>query len=100
RIVSIRMESGRVFRAQVFIDATYEGDLMAKVGVTFHVGREANSKYGETLNGVQTKNAVSHQFIKSVDPFLKPGDPTSGLLPGIGSDPPAPDGTVDQRARA
>ena len=58
RIVSIRMEAGKVFRGKMFIDATYEGDLMAKAGVSYPVGREANSQYGETLNGVQAKNAT------------------------------------------
>jgi len=57
RISAIVMESGRTFRARVFIDATYEGDLMAKAGVGYTVGREANAQYGETLNGVQTRNA-------------------------------------------
>src|SRR5262249_34822784 len=52
QIQSIRMESGREFAARCFIDATYEGDLMAKAGVTYTVGREPNSQYGETLNGV------------------------------------------------
>ena len=70
-------------RGRMFIDATYEGDLMALAGVSYHVGREANETYGETLNGVQTKHAIFHQFVKSVDPYLKPGDPASGLLPGI-----------------
>src|SRR5262245_54945100 len=53
RIASIRMESGKTFRGQMYVDATYEGDLMAKAGVSYTVGREANSQYGETLNGVQ-----------------------------------------------
>ena len=53
RIVSITMESGKTFAGKVFIDATYEGDLMAKAGVSYHVGRESNATYGETLNGVQ-----------------------------------------------
>ena len=57
-ITSIRMESGLSLRGKVFIDATYEGDLMALAGVAFHVGREANSVYGETLNGVQVAHAV------------------------------------------
>lgn len=87
RITAIRMESGREFTGRMFIDATYEGDLMAKAGVSYHVGREANSVYGETLNGVQTGHAVHHQFTKQVDPYVKPGDPASGLLPGIEKDP-------------
>src|SRR5690606_14992410 len=53
RILSVRMESGRTLRGRMFIDATYEGDLLALAGVSYHVGREANSVYGETLNGVQ-----------------------------------------------
>ncbi|MFM9147390.1 MAG: FAD-dependent oxidoreductase, partial [Verrucomicrobiota bacterium] len=51
RIVKIVMESGREFTGKIFIDATYEGDLLAKAGVSYHVGREANATYGETLNG-------------------------------------------------
>ena len=62
RIVEIRMLSGNAYRGKMFIDATYEGDLMAAAGVSFTVGRESNSRYGETLNGVQVENAVSHQF--------------------------------------
>ena len=87
RIVKIVMESGREFAGKVFIDATYEGDLMAKAGVSYHVGREANATYGEAINGVQTVHSVSHQFTKNVDPYVKPGDPSSGLLPGIEKDP-------------
>ena len=87
RIVKIVMESGKEFAGKMFIDATYEGDLMAKAGVSYHVGREANSVYGETLNGVQVAHTIHHQFTKNVDPYVKPGDPTSGLLPGIEKDP-------------
>jgi len=83
RIVSITMLSGKTYRGKIFIDATYEGDLMAGAGVSYHVGREGNEVYGETLNGVQTRNATKHQFEKPVDPYFKPGDPASGLLPRI-----------------
>lgn len=83
RITNIVMESGRSFAGKIYIDATYEGDLMAKSGVSYHVGREANSIYGETLNGVQTIRTIHHQFTKQVDPYVTPGDPASGLLPGI-----------------
>ncbi len=100
RIVRIVMESGRAFEGKVFIDATYEGDLMAKAGVRYHVGREANSVYGETLNGVQAAHAVSHQFIKNVDPYVKPGDPSSGLLPGINADGPGEEFTGDAKLQA
>jgi hypothetical protein len=82
RIVEIRVEGGRVFRAKMFIDATYEGDLMAKAGVSFTVGREANSKYSETLNGIRSETP-KHQFTVPVDPYVKPRDTASGLLPFI-----------------
>src|SRR6185503_18672612 len=57
-------------------------DLMAKAGVTYFVGREANSQFGETLNGIRAETP-KHQFIVPVDPYVKPGDPGSGLLPFI-----------------
>jgi hypothetical protein len=82
RIVEIAMESGRVIRARMFIDASYEGDLMAKAGVSYTVGREANAQYGETLNGIRAETP-KHQFSVPVDPYRKPGDPGSGLLPFI-----------------
>ncbi len=82
RITEIAMENGKVYRARMFIDATYEGDLMAKAGVSFTVGREANAQYQETLNGVRAETP-QHQFTVPVDPYMKPGDPASGLLPFI-----------------
>ncbi len=100
RIFSIRMENGDDYRAKVFIDATYEGDLMALSGVSFHVGREANAIYGETLNGLQTAQAIKHQFTNQPDPFIEPGDPASGWLPGIGPAPTEADGVGDQRIQA
>jgi hypothetical protein len=100
QVVSLRMESGYVVRGKMFIDATYEGDLMAKAGVSYHVGREANAKYGETLNGVATRQAVAHQFIRRVDPYVQKGDPTSGLLPGIGADGPGVEGRGDAKIQA
>lgn len=83
RITKIIMESGREFTGKMFIDATYEGDLMAKAGVSYAVGREPNAQFGETINGVQKVKTIHHQFIKNVDPYVKPGDPKSGVLPGI-----------------
>ncbi len=99
-IKKIVMESGRAFAGKVFIDATYEGDLMAKSGVSYHVGREANSKYGETINGLQIAGAVHHQFTKQVDPYRKAGDPSSGLLPGVWPAPTGKDGDGDNRIQA
>ncbi len=101
RIVSIGMESGWTVHGRVFIDATYEGDLMAAAGVTYTVGRESNDRYGEVLNGVQTKrNTHNHRFIRDVDPYVRPGDPDSGLLPGVHGDPPGQDGQGDRRIQA
>ncbi|MFM8905677.1 MAG: FAD-dependent oxidoreductase [Verrucomicrobiota bacterium] len=100
RIVKIVMESGREFTGKIFIDATYEGDLMAKAGVSYHVGREANATYGETLNGVQVGHARSHQFKVEVDPYVKKGDPSSGLLPGIEKEIPGSDGSGDRKVQA
>ncbi len=100
RIVSIAMESGRVFRAKMFIDATYEGDLLAAAGGSYIVGREANAQHNETLSGVQTKNARHHQFVAGVDPYVKKGDATSGLLPTIDAKGPGTEGAGDKRVQA
>ncbi|MEC5145150.1 FAD-dependent oxidoreductase [Chitinophaga sp. 212800010-3] len=78
-----------VIRARMFIDCSYEGDLMAKAGVSYMVGREANSEYKETYNGVQLRE--KHQFPDGIDPYKIPGKPESGLLWGISN------GTVDQQ---
>lgn len=83
--------------AKVFIDCSYEGDLMAKAGVSYFVGREANTKYGETYNGVELRD--KHQFADGVDPYKTPGDPKSGLLWGISSDTLKPNGTGDSRVQ-
>jgi hypothetical protein len=101
RIVSITTESGKTFGGKMFIDATYEGDLMAAAGVSYTVGREPNAKYGETLNGVARKwNTHLHRFTVKVDPYVKPGDPKSGLLFGIDADPLPADGEGDKRLQA
>ena len=99
RIVSIRMENGREFAGRVFIDASYEGDLLAKAGVSYHVGREANADYDETLNGVQL-GSKKHQFNAPVDPYIVPGDPGSGLLPGVHEGDPGEQGQGDRRVQA
>ncbi|MBC8154243.1 MAG: FAD-dependent oxidoreductase, partial [Bacteroidetes bacterium] len=71
----------RLVNAKMFLDCTYEGDLMARAGVSYTVGREDNQTYGETYNGVQLLD--KHQFVDGVDPYKIPGDPKSGLLWGI-----------------
>ena len=85
RIKSILLEpSGMRVTGKMFIDATYEGDLMAAAGVSYPVGRESNATYGEQSNGVQkTKNVKNHRFLQPVDPYVKPGDPTSGLVGNV-----------------
>ncbi len=100
RIVSITTLDGRTFAGRMFIDATYEGDLMAAAGVSFATGREANATYGETLNGVQTKRAKSHQFTNKISPYVVPDDPASGLLPRIHDGSPGEEGTGDHRIQA
>jgi hypothetical protein len=100
KIVAVRTESGRTFTGQRFIDATYEGDLMALAGVSYRIGREANAEYGETLNGVQLANATYHQFASQVDPYVVPGEPDSGLLPGVSGTAPKGDGSADERVQA
>lgn len=100
RIAAIRMESGRRFHGRMFIDATYEGDLMAKAGVAYTIGREANRTYGETLNGVQTRNARNHNLVANVDPYVRKGDPASGLLPGIDPAGPGLEGEGNRRVQA
>jgi hypothetical protein len=85
-------------KGKMFIDATYEGDLMAKSGVTYTVGREPNAQYGETYNGVQLMNG--HQFPDGVDPYQTIGDPNSGLLWGISQHQLELDGTGDDKVQA
>jgi hypothetical protein len=100
RITSITMESGRQYSASMFIDATYEGDLLAAAGVSYHVGREANEKHEETLNGVQKTQMIGHLFVKAVDPYVVPGDPSSGLVARIHDNGPGQDGQADHRIQA
>ncbi|MBM3955409.1 MAG: FAD-dependent oxidoreductase [Planctomycetes bacterium] len=100
RIRALRTVSGREFPGTVFIDATYEGDLMAAAGVSYHVGREANAVYGETLNGIQVARATKHQFTHDVDPYVVPGDPTSGLVALVDPEPAGTDGAGDARVQA
>ncbi|WAC40098.1 FAD-dependent oxidoreductase [Pedobacter sp. SL55] len=85
-------------KAKVFLDCTYEGDLMAKAGVSYFVGREDNSTYGETLSGVQLLK--QHQLPDGVDPYVEKGNPSSGLLWGINNEALKPNGTGDKKVQA
>ena len=112
QIISIAMLSGEVYKGKVFIDATYEGDLMAAAGVSYTVGRESNATYKETLNGVHTRitdttmtgyashNQMNHNFVDAVDPYVVKGDPSSGLLPFIDPEGPGTFGAGDHRVQA
>jgi hypothetical protein len=81
RITAVTMLGGLRVEARMFMDASYEGDLLAKAGVSYTVGREPNAKYGEELNGIQVRQW--HQFSHPIDPYVVAGDPRSGLLPQI-----------------
>ena len=98
RITSLTTEDGDVFKAKIFVDCTYEGDLLAMAGVSFHVGREGNAKYGETINGVQFHKG--HSFTVLTDPYKIEGDPKSGLLWGISPDEPGKVGDGDKKVQA
>ncbi|MDR1370435.1 MAG: FAD-dependent oxidoreductase [Dysgonamonadaceae bacterium] len=91
-------ETNRRLQAKVFIDCSYEGDLMARAGASYFVGREANSLYGETYNGVQLMDR--HQVPDGIDPYIIPGDPTSGVIYGINPEPVLPNGTGDKKVQA
>ncbi len=112
KIVSIRMLTGEAYSGKMFIDATYEGDLMAAAGINYFVGRESNEIYHETMNGVHTKltdttrtghaahNAMNHNFLDGVDPYIVKGDPSSGLLPFINPEGPGEEGAGDHHLQA
>lgn len=100
-IRSFRTLSGKVYQAKMFIDATYEGDLMALAGVKYHIGREANSVYGEKWNGVQPGVFQhGHHFKTKISPYKIANDPNSGLLPEISSEPIAEYGSGDNKIQA
>lgn len=90
--------TNKTIAAKMFIDCSYEGDLMAKSGVSYTVGRESNSTYKETYNGVQLMKG--HQFPDGIDPYKTPGDTSSGLLWGIGKTKLSPNGTGDKKVQA
>lgn len=100
KITAIVTEEGNVYRGKVFLDATYECDLMAMSGVSYHVGRESNDKYGEYLNGVQSQRSHNHIFHMKVDPYVRPGYSHSGVLPGIDPTGPGEEFSEDHRVQA
>ena len=101
KIISLKTLSGKVYSGKLFVDATYEGDLMASAGVSYTVGREDNELYGETWNGVQAGvYHHGHYFKDRIDPYNVPGDPSSGLLPRISTETPGENGTGDSKIQA
>lgn len=104
RIRTIETLSGKTFNGQMFIDATYEGDLMAAAGVSYHVGRESNDTYNEQWNGVQTEVYHHNHFFPpdgpKVDPYYAPGNPSSGIIGGVSATPPGEKGSGDHRIQA
>ncbi len=115
RLVSVKTEAGSIkeitvenstkpgkssysaIKAKMYLDCTYEGDLMAKSVVTYTIGRESNGTYNETYNGVQLRD--KHQFPDGIDPYKMPGDPTSGLVWGVTNNKLEPDGTGDKKVQ-
>ncbi|TLU96572.1 FAD-dependent oxidoreductase [Dyadobacter sediminis] len=101
RIASFKTLSGKTFKGKMFIDATYEGDLMATAGVKYHVGREANSVYNEEWNGIQAGVFQhNHYFQKNVSPYKIEGDPKSGLLPYVSDEKIGKNGDGDSKIQA
>ena len=101
KISSITTLSGNTYSGKIFIDATYEGDLMATAGVSYHVGRESNAQYNETLNGVQTGVLHhKHWFMEDISPYKIPNNPSSGVLYGISTKDPGTFGQGDDKIQA
>ena len=99
RVTEIETVDYNIYRGKMFIDATYEGDLMAKAGVSYRVGREANAEYDETLNGIRDETP-KNQIYDNVDPYIVPGDPSSGLIPLIQPGDGGTPGDGDHRVQA
>ena len=102
RIISITTLSEHTYEGKIFVDATYEGDLMAAAGVNYHVGREANSVYGEEWNGVQigVLHHGHHFGDRNISPYVVPNDSTSGILPRISNEDPGKKGEGDKKVQA
>ncbi|MCA0230376.1 MAG: FAD-dependent oxidoreductase [Bacteroidetes bacterium] len=98
-ITEIRTEKGEVFKGKFFVDATIEGDLLARAGVSTTVGREANSVYHETRNGIRAETDHA-QFLVKVNPYKNPNDPNSGLIPTIQNEPLGTPSAGDKRLQA
>lgn len=99
RLLAIRCANGTVVRAAVFIDATYEGDLLAAAGISTIIGREGSSRYGEAKNGIQL--SVAHQALnRRIDPYLRVGDASSGLIFSVQEEPLGREGDASDAVQA
>jgi FAD dependent oxidoreductase len=104
RITSITTLSGKTYAGKMFLDATYEGDLMAAAGLDYHVGRESRAQYREELNGVQT-GVLHHRhhfgvLKEKISPYVVPGDSKSGVLPHVSTEKPGVFGAADKKIQA
>lgn len=103
RVISARMNTGEAVKASMFVDATYEGDLLAAANVSYQVGREPANTYGESLGGQWQKVSWKdvYQFCRlPISPYVVPDDPASGLLREISSEPAGKPGEGDYRVQA
>lgn len=99
RITAIRLEDGTTLRGKMFIDASYEGDLLPLAKVSYFIGRESNAEFNEQGNG-NTGVSLKNQLPDGIDPYVVKGDPSSGLLPGVNPEPTDKKGTGDHRLQA
>jgi hypothetical protein len=99
RLEALELESGKAISGKIFLDASIEGDLLAAAGISTIVGREANSLYNETKNGIRAETTHA-QFKVRVDPYRIPGDPESGLIPTIQDEPLGVPGAGDKNLQA
>lgn len=99
RITGLRLEDGTAIKGKMFIDASYEGDLLPLAGVSYVTGRESNAEFNEVGNG-NTGVAKKNQLPNGIDPYITKGDPASGLLPGVNPDLGGEKGDGDHRFQA
>jgi hypothetical protein len=94
-VEELALESGARVKARIFIESSYEGDVMKQAGVSYTVGREPSSQYGESLAGVRPRDR-NHQF----DLAVPSRDESGKLLPEISPLPRGEIGSGDKRVQA
>ncbi|HKT12060.1 MAG TPA: FAD-dependent oxidoreductase [Terriglobia bacterium] len=93
-IASLKTGSGTEFSAKVFIDASYEGDLMARAGVSYAVGREGRDEFGESHAGVRLTGMFDDEQIQVPVPAY---DNQQRLLPLMNHTEPGAVGSADHK---